>query len=138
MADVYSADQIIGKTLYAKEDIPVKRLPNDTAPVVFTAKKNSPLGTVYSWLAPQPGIRKNLWWMFYDSNKKAYYIEHKEGRFDVDNLKEQGALTVKEQQAAKKKENESTKDFIERLFKYALVAGGVYVIGKALIGKIKF
>ena len=136
--DVYGADQIIGKTLYAKQDVPIYRDPRDDAKPVYTAKKNTPMGIVDTWLAPQPGKRKNLWWGFMDSKGKPFYAEHLEGRYDVDNLKDQGALTVKEAIKQKAKENESTKDFVERLFKYALVAGGVYVIGKALVGKIKF
>jgi len=74
--------------------------------------------------------------MFYDANKKPYYIEHKEGSFDIDALKEQGSLTVKEAAEKKEKENESTKGFIERLLKAGAIIGAVTVIGKALIGVI--
>lgn len=131
---LYSADQIVGKTLYAKTAVPIKRLPSDKATVVYTGKPGAIVGTVYSWLAPNPAEgRSQLYWMFYDNNNRAYYAEHAEGRFDLDALKESGALTVKEQAKAEAKANEGVKDFIERLFKWGMIVGGVFVIGKAVV-----
>lgn len=132
---IYSASQIIGKALFAKGNAALRRLPLDSAPTIFTVQAGNKVGTVYSWLDQKPGERKNLYWMFYDSNNKPYYTEHKEGLFDVGALAEQGALSVKEQLEAEAKKNESTKDFIERILKYGLFALVGYGIFKTVISK---
>ena len=89
----YSAEQIIGKTLIARQNVAIKRLPTSAAPVVYTAKPGSYVGTVYSWVTEGP----DLYWQFYDSNGKAYYSLHRPGLYSIDSLQDQGALTVKEQ-----------------------------------------
>jgi hypothetical protein len=130
--DLYSADQIVGKTLYGKTEVPIKRLPMDAAPVVYTGDAGKAVGVVYSWLDAKPG-RSNLYWMFYDSMGKPYYAEHIEGRFSTSELAEQGTLTVKEQVEAQQKKDESTKDFIERMVKYAVIGLGAFMVIKAVI-----
>ncbi|AXH73871.1 MAG: hypothetical protein [Bacteriophage sp.] len=110
MANTYNAAQIVGKTLYALQDIKLTRSPMDGAAAIFTVKRGQPLGVVYSYLQPAAG-RSSLWWMFYDNNKKAYYVEHKPGLFDINAIKDQGGkdteTVIKEQEAA----NESGRDF---------------------------
>jgi len=98
----FSASQIVGKNLIAAKAVKIKRLPLDSdtaAPVVYTAAAGQPVGVVYSWVMPAPG-RSSLWWVFNDSSGKPYYAEHKEGAFNIQNLVDQGTLTVKEQTAA--------------------------------------
>jgi len=134
--DIYSADQVVKKTLFAKASVPLKRLPFDSSPVVHTVDPGLRVGEVYSWIEIKPGERKNIYWMFYDSNKKPYYAEHIPGRFSESELREQGALTVKEEIKEKKQQDETTKQFIERLFKYAMVTGGLFLLGKAVLPEI--
>lgn len=98
----FSASQIVGKNLLAAGPVKIKRLPLDSdtaAPVVYTAGSGQPVGVVYSWVMPGPG-RSTLYWQFYDNNGRAYYAAHKEGAYNIQNLVEQGTLTVKEQTAA--------------------------------------
>ena len=89
----FSAEQIIGKTLIARQNVAIKRLPTLASPVVYTAKPGSYVGTVYSWVTEGP----DLYWQFYDENGKAYYSLHRPGLYSIDSLQDQGALTVKEQ-----------------------------------------
>lgn len=89
----FSAEQIIGKTLIARQNVPIKRMPAAAAPVVYTAKPGSYVGSVYSWVMDGP----DLYWQYYDENSKPYYTLHRPGLFSIDSLQDQGALTVKEQ-----------------------------------------
>lgn len=103
MANTYNASQIVGKTLYAFQNIPITRNPSDNATPIYTVKKGSPVGIVYSYLLPKEG-RTNLWWVFIDANGREYYAEHKQGIFDFRALQQQGAqdteTIIKEQQQA--------------------------------------
>ncbi len=103
MANTYNAAQIIGKTLYAFQDINLKREPSDSGKTVFTVKQGQPVGIVYSYLMPKEG-RSNLYWVFKDANGREYYAEHKTGLFDFKALQGQGAkdteTIIKEQQEA--------------------------------------
>jgi len=120
MATTYNAAQIVGKTLYAYRDIPITRNPSNGAASVFTVKAGSPVGIVYSFLAPKEG-RTNLWWVFKDSNGREYYAEHREGLYDFRALNSQGAkdteTLIKEQEAA----NQSPREFWSN--KITIIAG---------------
>lgn len=130
---IYSADQIIDKALFARVPVNVLRTAEDTAKPVYTAKPGERIGTVYAWLDVKPGTRKNLYWMFYDQNNKPYFVEHAEGRFNVDDLKEQGAITVKEQIEADRKKNLSATDKITNALKAAGIGLGIFLLAKSFI-----
>lgn len=130
---IYSADEIIGKALYAKVPVQLKRLPEDSAKAVYTVAAGGKVGDVYSWLNFKPGVRKNLYWMFYDENNKPYYVEHAEGRFNTEDLHEQGALTVKEQVEAERVKNLSLTDKIFSTLKVAGLGLAVVMIAKSFI-----
>ncbi len=135
MSNIFSADQIINKGLFARGPVPLKRLPQDSAPVIYTVQPGARAGTVYSWLDFKPGVRKNLYWMFYDENKKPYYAEHLPGRFATSELREQGALTIKEQLQAEARKNETWKGMSERLVKTAIFVAVGFGVFKILIDK---
>lgn len=107
----YSVDQIVGKTLYASTSVPIKRLPTDGATVVYTVKPGGIVGVVDSWLMPNKD-RSNLYWLFFDGKGKAYYVEHVPGRFSLTELRDQGALDVKQEQAQKDEAGKSNTDKI--------------------------
>jgi len=134
---IYSADQIIGKALFAKVPVKLKRIATDNAPSVYTVPAGTKVGDVYSYLNIKPGERKNLYWAFYDSKKKPYFVEHMKGAFDINTLKEQGALTVKETAEAEAKKSEGIKEFIERMVKYIIGGIVIYGVGSALISRSK-
>ena len=102
----YSADQIIGKTLIAKKSVTLKRHPSASGKAVYTAPPGSSLGTVQTWVH-ENGPGTPLWWSFLDSAGRPYYIRHEENAFDVKHLKDQGAITVKEQTEKQEREAES-------------------------------
>lgn len=69
-----TADRIVGKGLIAK--VTVAKL-NGVLQKVGTFKKGESIGTVYSYVMKDG----KLYWMFYDSFDRPYYVQHGEGRF---------------------------------------------------------
>lgn len=92
----FSASEIVGKTLIARQSVPVKRLPTKAADVVYTATPGTSIGRVYSWVTDGP----DLYWQYLDANGKPYYTLHRPGLYSIEALQDQGALTVKEQTEA--------------------------------------
>jgi hypothetical protein len=132
----FNAADIIGKTLVAKTQVPLLRLPNDDAPTVYTVAPGQSLGVVQSFLLPGTN-RTNLYWQFKDQNNNFYYSEHKQGIYDVKELANQGALTLEQQQAAAIEANLTTGDKIFRLIKNTLFIGaGVYLVNTIIKKKL--
>jgi hypothetical protein len=132
----FNAADIIGKTLVAKTQVPLLRLPNDDALTVYTVSPGQSLGVVQSFLLPGTN-RTNLYWQFKDQNNNFYYSEHLQGRYDIQELQDQGALTLQQQQAAATEANLSTADKVFRLIKNALLLGaGVYLINTIIKKKL--
>ena len=130
MATTYSADQIIGKTLAARKNVELKRLPTDTAPTVYTVKPGQSVGVVYSYLLPKAG-RSTLYWQFVDANNNYFYAAHKEGIYDIDIIKTQGGKTTEEKrkEEEEKKEKEEMGPFAYYLQKW----GGKIAIGAGIL-----
>jgi hypothetical protein len=136
----YSANQIIGKTLIAARPVQIKRTATDSAPAVFTVSAGNPVGVVFSYVAPGAG-RSSIYWMFNDQYGRAYYAKHETGAFSLSALKNQGAITVKEETELEKAASITTADFFKKYAKTALwVIAGVLVaraVLPELIKKIK-
>ena len=134
---IFSASDIVGKTLIANEPVSIKRIPEDSAPSVFTVKIGQPIGTVYSWISPGPN-NKSLYWMFKDETGRNYYSEHKVGRYTIKALKSQGVLTEEEKLEKEKESNQPlTTTITKTITKLALIAGGAYVLVNVLPGILK-
>jgi hypothetical protein len=98
MANAFNATAIIGKTLFAKREIPLRRIPEDNAPIIYRVSPGKSVGVVFSYIGAQPGKRENLYWMFKDDNGNIYYAPHVVGYYDIQSIKDQGAMTIQEQQ----------------------------------------
>lgn len=116
---VYSAADIVGKQLYAKRNVPVKALPFDDQPTLYTVGKGAIIGKVYSWVEPRAG-RKNLWWIIDSVDGSQYYVEHLPGAFDVKALGWQGLLSD-EEKAWKEK------PIIQKALSIAALGAGVWL-----------
>lgn len=93
----YSADQVVGYTLYARTRVPIKTEPSDAAEPIGEILAGRPVGVVLSWIDPNPGRNQNLYWQFRGPNGSIYYAEHKVGRYSESALSDQGALDVTDQ-----------------------------------------
>jgi hypothetical protein len=132
MADVYSATDLIGKSLFAKKSIPLKRFTDDDKPTVYTVDPGKLVGVVYSWVVKPDGT---LWWAFYDQNKNPYYAKHAEGNFSLSELTAQGLESVAQKAKDEAKANESITDKIERNLHWIVIAVVIAFLGKTAIQK---
>lgn len=131
--DLYSAAQVIDKTLMAKVRVPIfNRVPDNTHTQVPQeigfASPGSPVGRVFSYIEADPTRgRQNLWWVFWPvSNFEGYYYaEHKPGNYDVSALRQQGAISVKEEF---EKKDDADKPWYEKFIKQY----GPWVVGLAV------
>lgn len=130
----YSAADIVGKSLIAKTTVPLKRIPSDNAPVIYTVAPGQGVGVVHSWIDPSPN-NKRLYWAFKDNTGKSYYAEHLEGRFSIGALTNQGVQTTAEKEEEKARENEGFLGWLERNVKTVGIIAAAAVIGKALINR---
>lgn len=125
MSTIYSASQIVGKTLIANTAIQVKRVAADSSPVVRTIAKGQSVGLVYSYL-PANTTRKSLYWMFYDSYNTPYYVEHKTGIFSIKGLTAQGALTIEEERAQQDGKEKDAFDKTKDIVQLGLIGVGIW------------
>jgi hypothetical protein len=121
----YNVNDLIGKNLIAKNATKLYRSANDASKPYASVKAGTSLGVLYSWLNPNEN-RKTIWFMFYDTFNKPYYIPYTSNLVDVSALKEQGVKTTKE---IVDKEKEK-KDFQDKgAFRFYLEKYAPYLIG---------
>jgi len=132
MDGMYSMDQVIGKTLYANEAVNVYSLPDTSSSILFTVKTGDLVGSVYSYILRDG----KLWWMLQPSGQldKYGYVIHETNRFSESIIREQGSLTIKEVEEAKKLAEMSTLEtvgyYIKQLLYIAVPATLVYLAYK--------
>jgi hypothetical protein len=140
----YTVNQIIGKTLIASVDTKVYSGTKGTPAVVGTVKTGQPLGIVWSYLRPEQTDGRS--WLMFESSyvpgtaAKVYYAPNEAA--SGTGLKEQGALTVKDEIKKEQEEALRRNDPVGYyLKKYGLpvllIGGGIYLAatyGKAFIG----
>ena len=124
-ANAFNAQDIIGKTLFAKKEIALRRLPQDTAPIVYRVQPGKSVGVVFSYIGAQPGIRENLYWMFKDDKNNIYYAPHIPGLYDIQAIKDQGALSLQDQ---KTQAAEANKGIFEKISDLLLPIAGLIAL----------
>ena len=132
LAELFSANQIIGKTLIAKRPLIAYSLPLDkdvNKKELFKIPTGGTVGIVDTYFSPKNN-RSSLWWGFKQGNN-FYYVEHAKGNFDITALKKQGTPTTEEEQP---KKEEPIEDKIEKYIKYAGIAA-IGLIGLNIILK---
>jgi hypothetical protein len=130
---LYSADQIIGKTLIAAQNIELKRSAFDDSPTIYNVKPGQTVGVVDSYILPGPG-RALLYWQFQDNKGSFYYAAHKAGMYSLTALTAQGTPTVVDQVRAEAKKDETTGDKIQKTVTLlALIAAGAYIVKNIVV-----
>ncbi len=134
----FNAGDVVGKTLTAVMPVPIKRLPGDAAPVVYTVPPGQPVGVVHSYISVGEAGNKKINWMLKDASGRNYYAEHLEGRYSTKGLKDQGLLTTKEKTEAEAQKDEPITKFIERnITKIAIIAGAAIVFKSVIPSLLK-
>lgn len=127
MSATFNAADIIGKTLYAKTSVPLKRNPDDNAAVVYTVSPGGTVGIVNSYILSKPGRNANLYWQFSDGNNN-FYAEHLIGRFDTKSVEVQGATSLEDQQEAAAAAAETWTDKVGKYVSYLAAGFGLFVL----------
>lgn len=127
MSATFNAGDIVGKTLYSRTSVPIKRLPEDSAAAVYTVQPGSVVGIVNSYINPKAGRNQNLYWQFSDGNR-SYYAEHLIGRFDTKSVELQGATSLEDQKEAAELAAETITDKIGRYISYIAAGFGLFIL----------
>lgn len=134
----YKLKDIIDKPIRAIKTVNLYRNALDTATSFAEVKAGSMIGILYSIVNAKAG-RSIDWLMFYDNNRKAYYVPVQTGTFDELDLKQQGVKTVEEQ--TKQEADKAKKDagllsyYIEKYIPYILGAIIIVPVLKSIIDK---
>jgi hypothetical protein len=153
IGEIFSAGQLIGKTFFVTRPIDFYRVDDvnnfgDNARPVSNKLKTGYSFVMDSYLLPGEahtgnyGIkyakRSNTYFTFYGNDRKYYAVIFKsDGRFSLKKLKEQGAQSDADIQAAAEAANETTGDKLTKLLKTVVYIGvGIFAAGY-LIPKLK-
>ena len=138
----FNANEIIGKTLIAKTRVNVRIGPSTSYPILYTTKPGESVGVVTSYDdKTSPG---EIWWSIQSDRKipgSIYYydnaVQHAEGRFNIQSLRDQGAKTtaeiLKEKADADKPWYTKAAEFAEKEIKLIVGVSLVLVGGGMLI-----
>ncbi len=127
MSATFNAADIVGKTLYSKTSVQLKRLPEDSSAVIYTVPAGSVVGVVESYILPKVGRNENIYWQFSDGSR-AFYAEHQIGRFDTKTVQIQGAVSLEDQKAAEEAASESLTDKIGKYVSYIAAGFGLFIL----------
>lgn len=139
MPGLYSAGDIVNKTLVAKSRVPIYRLPYDGAELLGYVEPGQTVGMVYAWLAADPAAgRSLLWWQFAPAygGSAYYYAPHQEGLYNVNSLKEQGVMTTLEKiEEEKRRADQAAQPWYMSMLRTALPWVAAIAIGAAIVNK---
>jgi hypothetical protein len=125
MPKIFTASEIIGKTLIAKKNVNVRSNPSTVSTIKYTIKKGQPTLPVFSYVY-QDG---ELWWQFEDNT----FTMHKPEFWSTDAIREQGAKTVSER--AKEKQD-SEKGILDKLTDSLSTVSDSFGGGMGIVNKI--
>ncbi|MEO5681459.1 MAG: hypothetical protein ABIQ88_02395 [Chitinophagaceae bacterium] len=132
---LYSAGDVVGKTLIPKVDMPVLNNKPDAGGVVVATMKAGSSLLVDSWAVNNS--TNELYWTFYTGYPKEYrFVKHSPDAFGVRDLKDQGVLSEIEKQAAAAAANKSLTDKAIEVVKYGvLIFAGVSILNTMIKSK---
>jgi hypothetical protein len=133
----YSANQIIDKTVTAKNATKVYSNTSGKGTVIRTVQAGQPIGRVYSYLKPTDSATDGRGWLMFDiySGKFGYVPDESVNTTD---LKDQGVKTVsqevKEEADQKMKDDSPTEYYLKKDGTKAVFIGGGIILA-AVLGK---
>lgn len=125
MAKTYPVDQLINKRITLQKPVKVYRTPYNAQPL-YTNRAGQSVGIVYSWVTNRN--TGDVWLMFYDAQKKAYYVNTKDlaGAVDTKELKQEGAKTTTEIFKEEQKKTNPVEFYVKQYAPWLL--GGIAAI----------
>lgn len=125
----YSVSQLIGKTLFAKKEVPLFATTSSTKPYAVV-KPGNYIGVLNSW------IEKNgiLFFLFKYGANNQFVIKYEPGAIDTSNLASQGTKTV-EQERKKEEEKVLLESGLTGKIEYFIKKYGLYLIGAIIAGQ---
>lgn len=125
----YSISQLIGKSVYAKEKLPLYKTTSSAKPFEYVMAGDF-IGVVDSWISKDGKL-----WFLFKSNTGQYVVPYIAYSFDIKSLKEQGAKTVEQERKEKEEKELKNASPIEYyLRKYGIWAVGAIVAAGAANG----
>jgi hypothetical protein len=125
----YTLSEIIGKTLYAKKEVPLYKNTFSKKPYAVV-KPGNYIGVLWSWLEEN----NNIWLIFKYGANGQFLVKMEPGLIDTSNLAEQGAKTIKQEKKA-----EDQKALLESgltgKIEYFIKKYGLYLIGAIIAGQ---
>lgn len=129
MTKSFSLKNLVGKPLRAKVATKLYRLPFDNAKHYASVAAGQPLGTLFSWINPNENT-KSLWFMFYDTFNKPYYVKIESNTLDRNDLTRSGVKDVE----TEVKETKEKEDFENKgAFRFYLEKYAPWIIGAFII-----
>lgn len=122
----FSVYDIYDKTLYAKTRVPIRALPQDSAPIIEWVEPGQIVGKVHTHYAPATD-RKFIYWGFIAEDGSWYYAPHQSGLYNLSALREQGLLSIEEKVEREKTTAERVTD---TLVKGIIAYGVIRVAGR--------
>lgn len=119
---IFSAAQVVGKTLNAKRTVQAFTQP-DGKTVARTFRAGQPVGVVYSWVETPSG----LFWMFQPGiSSQPYFVKHQTGTFEVVGGK---AILdkIREEEEKEKREQKGVVQYNVDKYLPWIIGGGVLV-----------
>lgn len=134
MGNIYSVADLIGKTLFAKEEIPLYRTTGAYYAgqnPIYMVKPGQAIGVMDTWLQ----IGQDMWFLYYDSYKNLYVSKFESGKYDSKKMQAQGVKT--EQQKVKEAEQAGLK-WWEKIFnkENLFITGGIILAATAIKNKV--
>lgn len=125
----YSLSQLVGKTFYAKKDVPLFTTTGSLRPYAVV-KPGNYIGVLHSW------IQKNneLFFLFKYGTNNQFVIKYEPNAIDTKNWKSEGALTIEEEKKALD-QKQLLDGGITGKIEYFIKKYGLYLIGAILAGQ---
>ena len=122
--------ELLDKTLVARVNVNIlSNRPELGGVVIGNVAAGNPIGTIYSYVGGQLGAP--LYWQFISPTGLVYYVEHRNNRFNVTLLEQQGVLNLQQIEEQQQQEQES---FFPGLDLPGFDLGNVALLAGVLIG----
>jgi hypothetical protein len=126
----YTISEIIGKTLYAKKEVPLYKNSLATTKPYAVVKPGNYIGVLWSWVE-QDNI---IWLIFKYGANGQFLVKMEPGLIDTSNLAEQGVKTVEQEKKADDQKKLLESGFTGKL-EYFIQKYGLYLIGAIIAGQ---